>query len=63
MPTTKLPVGVIGLGRMGRIYADAIAHRISNARLVAIADVVQGVCRSRPNCWKSPSPPPITASC
>jgi len=47
MPTTKLPVGVIGLGRMGRIYADAIAHRISNARLVAIADVVEGVVQEQ----------------
>jgi inositol 2-dehydrogenase len=47
MPTTKLPVGVIGLGRMGRIYADAIAHRIPNARLVAIADVVQGVVQEQ----------------
>lgn len=37
---TKLPVGVIGLGRMGRIYADHIAHRATRARLVAVADVM-----------------------
>ncbi len=47
MPPTQLPVGVIGLGRMGRIYADAIAHRIPNARLVAIADVVADIVQEQ----------------
>ncbi len=47
MPLSKLPVGVIGLGRMGRIYADALAHRIPNARLVAIADVVESIVQEQ----------------
>lgn len=34
----KLNVGVIGLGRMGRIYAADLAATIRNANLVAVAD-------------------------
>jgi scyllo-inositol 2-dehydrogenase (NAD+) len=36
---TKLNVGLIGLGRLGRIYARDLATRIPCARLVAVADV------------------------
>ena len=36
----RLNVGVIGLGRLGRIYARDIASRIPETRLVAVADVV-----------------------
>ena len=36
---TKLNVGLIGLGRLGRIYARDLATRIPCTRLVAIADV------------------------
>ncbi len=46
---TKLNVGLIGLGRLGRVYARAIATRIPCARLAAVADVdggaVDGVAR------------------
>ncbi len=35
----KLNVGLIGLGRLGRIYATDIATRIPCARLAAVADV------------------------
>lgn len=38
--TAKLPVAVIGLGRMGQIYAGHIARRVPQVRLVAVADVV-----------------------
>ncbi len=34
----RLNVGVIGLGRLGRVYATDLAHRVPNARLVAVAD-------------------------
>ncbi|MEK7409562.1 MAG: hypothetical protein AAB225_31230, partial [Acidobacteriota bacterium] len=34
---SRLNVGVIGLGRMGRVYAEGLAHRVPNARLVAVA--------------------------
>ena len=33
-----LNVGVIGLGRMGSVYARNLAHRVPNARLVAVSD-------------------------
>ena len=36
---SPLPVGVIGLGRMGRIYAHNLARCVPNARLVAVADL------------------------
>ena len=34
----RLNVGVIGLGRLGRVYAADLAHRVPNARLAALAD-------------------------
>ena len=37
----RLNVGVIGLGRLGRIYARDIASRIPETRLVAVADVAE----------------------
>ena len=36
----RLRVGVIGLGRLGRIYARDIASRIPETRLVAVSDVL-----------------------
>jgi len=35
----RSPVGLIGLGRMGRVYAQNLATRVPNARLVAVADI------------------------
>ncbi|HML15995.1 MAG TPA: inositol 2-dehydrogenase [Bryobacteraceae bacterium] len=35
----RLKVGLIGLGRMGRVYAANLAHRVPNAQLCAAADV------------------------
>jgi len=35
---SSLNVGVIGLGRMGSLYARNLAHRVPNARLAAAAD-------------------------
>jgi inositol 2-dehydrogenase len=37
----KLPVGVIGLGRMGQVYARHLAGRIPQAKIVAIADALE----------------------
>ena len=34
----RLNVGVIGLGRLGRVYARDLAGRIPETRLVAVAD-------------------------
>lgn len=36
----KLPVGVIGLGRMGQIYAGHLARTIPEAELVYVSDVI-----------------------
>jgi inositol 2-dehydrogenase len=36
---TKLNVGLIGLGRLGRVYARDLATRIACVRLAAVADV------------------------
>jgi scyllo-inositol 2-dehydrogenase (NAD+) len=37
----RLNVGLIGLGRLGRVYARDLATRIPSARLAAVADVEQ----------------------
>ncbi len=34
----RLNVGLIGAGRMGRVYAANLAHSVPNARIVAVAD-------------------------
>ena len=34
----KLNIALIGLGRLGRVYAVNLANRVPNARLVAVAD-------------------------
>ena len=35
----KLNVGLIGLGRLGAVYANHIAHGVHNANLIAVADI------------------------
>ena len=42
----KLNVGVIGLGRLGRVYAVDLAQRVPNANLVAVADMQDGLAES-----------------
>ena len=37
---SRLSVGLIGLGRLGRVYARDLASRIAETRLVAVADPV-----------------------
>ncbi len=41
-----LNVGVAGLGRMGRVYAENLARRTPGARLVAVADQNAALARS-----------------
>ncbi len=36
----QVNVGLIGTGRLGRSYADFLAHRVPGARLVAVADLI-----------------------
>jgi scyllo-inositol 2-dehydrogenase (NAD+) len=39
----KLGIGVIGLGRMGRVYATFVAGQLDDAALVAVADAQESV--------------------
>ena len=36
----RLAIGLIGVGRLGRVYARDLAGRIAETRLVAVADPV-----------------------
>lgn len=42
----KLNAGLIGLGRMGRVYGAYLAERVPGARLVAVADRSPGAARA-----------------
>jgi scyllo-inositol 2-dehydrogenase (NAD+) len=56
---SRLNVGVVGLGRMGHVYASNLAQRVPNARLVAVADIQADVTESfakdygAPKCYKN----------
>ena len=39
----RLNVGLIGLGRLGRVYARDLSTRIAETRLVAVADLNGGL--------------------
>jgi myo-inositol 2-dehydrogenase / D-chiro-inositol 1-dehydrogenase len=41
----QVGVGIIGAGKMGRIHASNIATAVSNAKLVAVSDVVEDSAR------------------
>ena len=41
----RLAVGLIGLGRLGRVYARDLAGRIAETRLVAVADINEPLAR------------------
>jgi inositol 2-dehydrogenase len=43
---SKLNVGVIGLGRLGKVYAEHLALRVPNANLVAVADMQKSLAES-----------------
>lgn len=49
---TSLNVGVIGVGRIGRLHAEHLHSRIPGARLVAIADVDVEAVRSCAEQWQ-----------
>ena len=46
MQKEKLNVGLIGVGRIGRLHAEHLAYRIPTARLTAIADVNEAAARA-----------------
>ena len=37
--STKVNVGIIGAGRIGKLHAEHLAHRIPEANIIAIADI------------------------
>ena len=41
----RLNIGLIGLGRLGRVYARDLAGRIPETRLVAVADTIGTLAR------------------
>ena len=41
----RLAVGLIGVGRLGRVYARDLASRIAETRLVAVADPVGSLAK------------------
>src|SRR6266850_7128379 len=41
----RLSVGLIGVGRLGRVYARDLSSRIAHTRLVAVADLNEKLAR------------------
>lgn len=47
-PQTQVPpigLGLIGAGRIGRVHAQNLAHRIPSAQLVAVSDIFEAAAR------------------
>lgn len=42
----KIGVGVVGLGRIGRLHAEIIRYKVENAGLVAVSDVIEELAKS-----------------
>jgi inositol 2-dehydrogenase len=45
----KLNIGLIGLGRLGKIYAHHLAYRVKNANLIAVADIQDNLAKQIAN--------------
>ena len=43
---SKIGIGVVGLGRIGRLHAEIIKYKVENAELVAVSDVVEELAKS-----------------
>jgi scyllo-inositol 2-dehydrogenase (NAD+) len=44
-PRRRLGIGLVGLGRLGRVYARDLSTRLAETRLVAVADTNENVAR------------------
>lgn len=44
--TARLNIGVIGLGRLGRVYAEDLARHVPGANLIAVADAHSSVAEA-----------------
>ena len=53
--TPRLPIGLIGAGRIGRLHAEHLAFRIPRAELVAVADVVAEAAQACATAFDVPS--------
>ena len=42
---SKVNVGLIGMGRLGSMYAEFISQRVPQANFVAVADLIPGLHR------------------
>ncbi|RLE82498.1 MAG: inositol 2-dehydrogenase [Thermoprotei archaeon] len=49
---SEIGIGVVGLGRIGRIHAEIFAYRVEGAKLVALMDVVEELAKSTANKFK-----------
>lgn len=47
----KLNIGVIGLGRLGSLYANYCANRLPHANLVAVSDIREDVAQAQANAY------------
>jgi scyllo-inositol 2-dehydrogenase (NAD+) len=50
----KLKVGLVGLGRLGQVYARDLANRIPETRLVAVADPAPGLAEAAAQTYDVP---------
>ena len=56
MGHTRINLGLIGLGRLGQLYAEFLAYALPQARLVAEANTnaIRGAILSEGTCGSSP---------
>jgi scyllo-inositol 2-dehydrogenase (NAD+) len=54
MSARRLRIGLIGLGRLGQVYARDLATRIPETRLVAVADPAAGVAAAAAEAYEVP---------
>jgi myo-inositol 2-dehydrogenase/D-chiro-inositol 1-dehydrogenase len=52
--TTKINVGLLDAGRIGRVHAENLAYRIPAANLAAVADVFLEAAENAPPTTKFP---------